>query len=127
MKICFETGYRSIIRTYDETHDINIAIVHTFLTLLSTFPDTFIARKVGVKETPYIERAVEIGIKRIDWITKTAGHVLKKGGLTTELGREAIYEFDCKLQNAKGEYNPGTTADLTAGSLFVALLCGLRF
>ena len=127
MEICFGTGYRSLIKIYEETHDINIATVHTFLTILSTFPDTFIARKVGIKETPYIERAVEIGIKKIESITETAGQVLKTGGLTTELGREAIYEFDRKLQSARGEYNPGTTADLTAGSLFVALLCGLRF
>ena len=80
-----------------------------------------------IKETPYIERAVEIGIRKIGWITETADRILERGGLTTELGVEAVHEFDRKLQSARGEYNPGTTADLTAGSLFVALLCGLGF
>ena len=127
MEICFETGYLTLTKVYQETHDINIATVHAFLAILSTFPDTFIARKVGVRETPYIGRAVEIGIRRIGWITETAGRILKEGGLATELGHEALLEFDRKLQGAGGLYNPGTTADLTAGSLFVALLCGLRF
>ena len=127
MEICFETGYPTLLKVYKETHDINTATVHTFLTILSTFPDTFIARKVGTKETPYIEKAVEIGTKKIKWITETAEHVLKIGGLMTELGRKATYDFDRTLQSAEGEYNPGTSADLTANSLMIALLCGLRF
>ena len=127
MDICFNTGSRTIIEVYNKTHDINIAIVHTFLTILSTFPDTFIARKIGTKETPYIAKAVEIGIKKIEWITETARQVLKIGGLTTEHGRKAIFDFDSKLQSANGEYNPGTSADLTAGSLMIAFLFGFRF
>ncbi len=127
MAICFETGYPTLLKVYKETKDINIATVHTFLTILSTFPDTLIARKIGVKETPYIERAVDIGIKKTKWITQTAEHILEIGGLTTDTGRNAIFDFDHKLRSALGEYNPGTSADLTAGSLMVALLCGLKF
>ena len=127
MAICFETGYPTFLKVYQGTNDINTATVHTFLTILSNFPDTFIARKVGTKETPYIEKAVAIGIKKIEWITETAEHILKMGGLTNELGRKAIFDFDRTLQSAGGEYNPGTSADLTAGSLMIAFLCGLRF
>lgn len=127
MAICFETGYPTFLIMYQETKDINIATVHTFLTILSTFPDTFIARKVGIKETHYIEKAVVIGIKKIEWITETAEHILNIGGLTTELGRKAIFDFDRTLQSAEGEYNPGTSADLTASSLMIAFLCGMRF
>ena len=127
MEICFETGYPTLMKVHKETHDINMAVVHTFLTILSGFPDTFIARKVGTRETPYIEKAVEIGIQKTRWISETAGEILKMGGLTTKLGREALFDFDRKLQSAGGEHNPGTSADLTAGSLMIGLLCGFRF
>lgn len=127
MEICFETGYPTLIKVYDETHDINIAIVHTFLTILSSFPDTFIARKVGTMKTSHISKAVETGIKEIAWITERARNILTIGGLTTELGRTKIFDFDQNLQKALGKYNPGTTADLTAGSLMIAMLCGFRF
>jgi triphosphoribosyl-dephospho-CoA synthase len=127
MEICFKTGYPTLMNVYNETHDINTAIVHMFLTILSRHPDTFIARKVGTMKTPHISKAVETGLKKTAWITETARNILMIGGLTTELGRNKIFDFDRKLQQARGMYNPGTTADLTAGSLMIAMLCGFRF
>jgi triphosphoribosyl-dephospho-CoA synthetase len=37
-----------------------------------------------------------------------------------------LWELDGELQEAGGVLNPGTTADLTAASIFVALLEGWR-
>ncbi|RLI38455.1 ATP--dephospho-CoA triphosphoribosyl transferase CitG [Candidatus Bathyarchaeota archaeon] len=127
MEICFQTGYPTIIKTYHETGNPNTAVVHTFLTIVSKHPDTFIARKVGIKETPNIEQAVKIGLKRTKWIAETAWRILKKGGLTTDEGTMALQAFDKRLQARGGMFNPGTSADLTAGALMISLLCGWRF
>jgi triphosphoribosyl-dephospho-CoA synthase len=127
MAICFQTGYPTIVQTYQETGDPNTAVVHTFLTLLSTHADTFIARKVGVTETLNIEQAVKIGLQRTTWIADTAGRILKMGGLTTDEGTQALHAFDERLQAGGGMWNPGTSADLTAGSILISLLCGWRF
>ncbi|MFQ6077261.1 MAG: triphosphoribosyl-dephospho-CoA synthase [Candidatus Bathyarchaeia archaeon] len=127
MRVSFKVGYPMLIDTFHQTQDINTATVHTFLTLLSKFPDTFIARKIGLKETSDIKKAVSIGRRKTGWISERAGHILELGGLTSEAGRVALSEFDRTLQSAQGELNPGTTADLTAASLLIAILDGLRF
>ncbi len=127
MTICFLTGYPILLTTYQETRDPNIAVVHTFLTLVATHPDTFIARKVGVTETLNIAQAVTTGLQRTAWIADTARQILQMGGLTTDAGTQAIHAFDARLQSGGGMLNPGTSADLTAGSLLIALLCGWRF
>jgi triphosphoribosyl-dephospho-CoA synthase len=127
MEICFQTGYPTIVKTYQKTGDPNIAVVHAFLTIVSKHPDTFIARKVGVTETLNIEQAVKIGLERTTWIAETAGSILKEGGLMTDEGTKALHAFDERLQAGGGMFNPGTSADLTAGSLMISLLCGWRF
>jgi triphosphoribosyl-dephospho-CoA synthase len=127
LEICFETGYPTIITQLNETGNLNLAVVHTFLTILSKFPDTFIARKMGIKQTPFIEEAVQIGLKATNWVSETAKSILMMGGLKSQEGTRKLWDFDNKLRQAGGELNPGTTADLTAGSLMIALLCGLRY
>ncbi len=54
---------------------------------------------------------------------KTARSVSKEARLVLEHGN--LKEFDEDL--VKRRINPGTTADLVIGSLFIALLGGLRF
>lgn len=127
MKISFNIGYKELLKTFNHTNDINIATVHTFLRILSKVPDTFIARKIGLKKVNNIKEAVKIGIKETKWISEMAKQVLSMGGLTTKKGTTLLWKFDHKLQNLGEDYNPGTTADLTATSLFIALLNGLKF
>jgi len=127
MKISFNIGYKELIETFNLTKDINVAIVHTFLRILSKVPDTFIARKIGLKKVSNIKEAVKIGIEETKWISETAEQILNLGGLTTEKSTKLLWDFDHKLQNLGENYNPGTTADLTANSLFIALLRGLKF
>jgi len=70
-------------------------------------------------------RAVELGMSVAREVSRRAGEALRLGGLTTEEGRRAVLELD---KNLRGRgINPGTTADLTASSLLVAILAGLRF
>lgn len=120
-----EVGYPTFLQTYIETHDVNTATVHTYLKLLEAFPDTFIARKVGLKYTRDIQEAVNLGIEKAKAISAKAGEALKLGGLKTRRGRRALTELDRELR--RENLNPGTTADLTASTLMIALLSGLRF
>jgi len=127
MEITFNVGFKELNETFNLTGDINTAIVHTFLKILSLFPDTFIARKVGLKSERNIKRAVELGIRETKWISEAAERILDLGGLMTSEGRAALWELDEKLQSLGKDYSPGTTADLAASSIMVALLNGLKF
>ena len=42
--------------------------------------------------------------------------------MRTAAGRAALAQFDADLRDAQNSRNPGTTADLTAAALFVALI-----
>jgi len=122
----FSVGYPTFLRVYEETKDVNTATVHTFLTLLSRFPDTFIARKLGTQVTSTIPDAVKIGLEISRKISEEAEAALGLGGLTTPEGKDAVAKLDSKLRSPRNELNPGTTADITAASLFVAILTGFR-
>lgn len=105
MPITFELGYPTFKEVKNE-HGINKATVQTFLTILSIYPDTLIARKYG------LDTAQEVSVD--------AGLIIKEGGALTDNGMEMLIDFDKDL--IKKDLNPGTTADLTASSVMVALL-----
>jgi triphosphoribosyl-dephospho-CoA synthase len=109
--ITFDLAYPYLMQQLKHG-DLNTAIVHTFLKILSEHPDTFVARKVGV------ERAREISLD--------AKKILELGGLETVKGRASVLEFDRKLREAGNKLNPGTTADLTAAALALCTLSGYR-
>lgn len=127
MEVSFKIGYTELVETFKRTCDINTATVHTFLRILSKVPDTFIARKIGLKRVSDVKKAVKIGIEETAWISEMAERCLKLGGLTTQEGAALLWEFDRKLQSLGKDYNPGTTADLTAAALMIAFLLGLKF
>jgi triphosphoribosyl-dephospho-CoA synthase len=94
------------------TKDLNTAIVHTYLRVLSTVPDTLISRKVGEKISKEI--------------SSEANRLLILGGLDTEIGRKGLIKFDRKLRGNGNKLNPGTTADLIAATLGFCVLAGYR-
>jgi len=108
--ITFDIGYPFFTQQLEETKDINIATVHTFLKILSEIPDTLISRKTGMPS------AKEILVQ--------AKKVLENGGLTTLEGREILLKFDTKLRDPAHRLNPGTTADITSAVLALAILKG---
>jgi len=110
--ITFETGLRYFTQQLKETNNLNSAIVHAFLKVLSTVPDTLIARKAG------LDKAKEI--------SERAGEVLRLGGLTTSFGRKKLSVFDRELRGPTNQHNPGTTADIIAAVLAVSVLNGYR-
>jgi len=109
--ITFDLAYPYLMEQL-KRGDLNMAVVHTFLKILSEHPDTFIARKVGVEKA----RAVSLETKK----------VLKLGGLKTTEGRESLRELDKRLRASGNLFNPGTTADLTAAALALCTLSGYR-
>jgi triphosphoribosyl-dephospho-CoA synthase len=84
------------------------AVVQAFLAILSRIPDTLIARKNGGALSRQVSQ----------W----AVDVLSCGGIHTLQGKEKLLELDNSLRDDAHKLNPGTTADLTAAAIFLALL-----
>lgn len=123
-EVSFTLGYPTLMDVYKETNNVNQAIVQTFLTILAEHPDTFIAKEVGLQTTEKnIDEAFQKGLDTAKNVSKYAQAILKKGGATTDAGMSDIRKLDTKLHTQN--LNPGTTADLTASSIFLALLFGL--
>ncbi len=111
--IAFDLAYPYIMdQLKNKRNSLNTAIVHTFLKILSERPDTFISRKVGLEKTREV--------------SKDAQEVLELGGVDTPQGRESLLLFDRKLREYGNNYNPGTTADITAATLALCTLSGYR-
>ncbi|MEM3577496.1 MAG: triphosphoribosyl-dephospho-CoA synthase [Candidatus Bathyarchaeia archaeon] len=111
-QITFEFAYPLLMQNLKENENLNVAIIHTFLAVLAKHTDTFIARKVG------IQRAREV--------SAMAEEVLKYGGLKSPLGKSKLHEFDAMLRRESNMLNPGTTADITATTIALAILSGYR-
>lgn len=105
MPVSFETGYPTF-KELKKVQGINEATVQTFLTILASKPDTLISRKYDASVAERVKADAKV--------------ILEEGGMLTEEGRSLLVKFDQDLRNKK--YNPGTTADLTASSLMIALL-----
>ena len=105
--ITFEIGYPALKEALGVCNDLSTAIVQAYLVILSRVPDTLIARKTGM------EKAIQVSHR--------AEEVLEKGGTLTPEGWKAIAELDRELRGEKHTLNPGTTADLTAASIFLYL------
>lgn len=97
------------IRNKLKKHDINDAVVLTFMELLSSNKDTFIQTKFDSK------KAAEVSMR--------AKEILQKGDI--EEIRDDIRSFDEFL--LKEGINPGSTADIVIAGLFVSLFEGMRF
>ncbi|HUQ79914.1 MAG TPA: triphosphoribosyl-dephospho-CoA synthase [Gemmatimonadaceae bacterium] len=90
--------------------DWNDAIVETYLTVLATHPDTHIVRRAG----PALA----------DEVSAWAREARRDGGTRTALGRATIQRMSDALAGNRNRANPGTTADITAAAIFIALLGG---
>jgi triphosphoribosyl-dephospho-CoA synthase len=110
--VTFDFAYPRLKGRIDSGEDLDTAIVHVFLEVLATYPDTFIARKVGM------EKARQA--------SALAKDVLENGGLKTPAGRKKLRLFDAFLRLDGNNLNPGTTADITAAAIALAVLNGYR-
>jgi triphosphoribosyl-dephospho-CoA synthase len=110
--ITFTRAYPSLSGHVKSEWNLNDAIIETFLEVLSEYPDTFIARKAGIKKA----REVSVESKKI----------LKLGGTRTRDGRNKLRIFDLKLRRSGNLLNPGTTADILSAALALLILEGYR-
>ncbi|MCS7115191.1 MAG: triphosphoribosyl-dephospho-CoA synthase [Nitrososphaerota archaeon] len=110
--ITFDFAYPKLASQIKESKDLNVAVIHTFLEVLSAYPDTFIARKAG--------------IERARWVSAMAAETLKHGGLKTAKGKKRLSELDYALRRQSNILNPGTTADIIAAALALNLLTGYK-
>jgi len=83
--------------------------VCTFLRMLAETPDTFIRTKFGR------DKSIEVSERASDVI---------RGSRDLASIKSEVHEFDERLIREKA--NPGSTADIIIGGLFVALVQGLR-
>jgi triphosphoribosyl-dephospho-CoA synthase len=109
-ELTFMTGAPALARARRDGLSWHDAIVETFLTLLAATPDTHIARRGGAAMA--------------DDVSRQARATLASGGVRSRAGREAVERMDHRLRDARHVGNPGTSADLTAAAIFVALLDG---
>lgn len=110
--VTFDLAYPTLTRQIRNGDDLDVAIIHTFLKVLSECPDTFIARKTS------LEKSQEISSK--------AKQVLEFGGYNTSSGRKSLSRFDQQLRESSNLLNPGTTADIIAAALALVVLDGYR-
>ena len=103
MPAVFEIGYPKYHELM-QSKSQNDACVLTFLTILSHVPDTLISRKYGSDEA-----------MKISLMTRDLLNIKDEPDF-----KDRLKEFDDYL--FKNKYNPGTTADLTAASIFVSYL-----
>jgi triphosphoribosyl-dephospho-CoA synthase len=104
----FDIGVPAVQEGLAMTGSLEGAIVFAHLHCMSAFPDSLIARKL---DTAMAEEA-----------RRRAQAVLQAGWPGTETSCRLLTGFDEWLRADGNRRNPGTTADLIAGCLFV-LLC----
>ena len=106
----FERGVPALLSARADGLTLSDAIVETYLTLLAAAADTHIVRRGGDD----LARRV----------SQLAADALEAGGVRSDSGRLRIDEMDTALRDPRNLANPGTSADLTAATLFAALLVG---
>jgi len=111
-EITYEMGIPYLNESLERSGDINSAVVDTYLHILSGRSDSLIIRKLGLEKARHV--------------SEQARKVLEAGGSSSISGMELVRSLDDELHAAGGLLNPGSTADLTAASIFVSLLAGWR-
>lgn len=106
----FDRGVPALLSARADGLTLSDAIVETFLMLLAASPDTHIMRRGG-----------EALARRV---SRLAADALAAGGVRSDAGRRSITAMDAALRDSRNLANPGTAADLTAATLFAALLAG---
>lgn len=103
----FDFGVPAFLEAFARFGCVEAAIVDSQLRWMAEHPDSLIARKNGP--------AVAADVRG------RAAAVLRLGGIATPEGRRAGVDLDRHLRSDGNKLNPGTTADLIAACLFVAL------
>ena len=76
-------------------------------------------RRFDRRDTHIVRRG---GVALAEEVSRRAGAVIAAVGVRSSAGRDALREMDEGLRRENNLANPGTSADLTAAAIFVALL-----
>ena len=98
---------RRLVAAVERRGSLSQGIVETHVRLMSEYPDSLIARKCGD------DVAVEA--------SRRAAQVLAAGEPGEDNYYRALSDLDFWLRSDHHRRNPGTTADLIAGGLFIAI------
>jgi triphosphoribosyl-dephospho-CoA synthase len=107
-EVTFTVGCPALRAARRDGLDWEAAVVETYLTLLATAPDTHIRRRAGAELAAEVQRF--------------ARDAIGAGGVRSAEGRKAINQMDTAMRGPRNLANPGTTADITAASIFALLL-----
>jgi len=107
----FETVVPLVAAAIEQGPDLLAAIVHVHVQLMARFPDSLIARRCGA------EIAVQSSVR--------AQRILDSGQPGDDVYDYGLSDLDFWLRADGHRRNPGTTADLVAAGLFVALRDGI--
>lgn len=105
LPVILNHGYPTYAK-YMNDYSKNDVTLEIYLTILANVPDTLISRKYGDKTAQEV--------------SKKAKKILDNTTIATEERLNQLNDFDALLRSKN--YNPGTTADFTAASLFVGLV-----
>ena len=106
--VTFTVGAPAIARARMDGLGWDEAATEGFLAILAHQPDTLIARKLG------LAAAREVQARGAALLATTARGTPERN--------IALERLDADLRDAANQRNPGTTADLTAASLFVVII-----
>ena len=107
----FEIGVPALKRGMNDLGSLESAIIFCHLHLLAALPDTLIQRKRGLAVAQQASRM--------------ARQILAQGWPRSLKAQQAFADFDTWLRADGHARNPGSTADLVAACLFVALRDGI--
>jgi len=105
LPVIFKIGFPTYANLFDE-YSLNDAAIETYLTILSKTNDTLITRKYGQDIA--------------EDVSKRAKNILDTTEIESKNRLDALNKFDKYLH--ENRYNPGSTADFTAASIFVTLI-----
>ena len=108
--------------------DLNSAIVYCHVAWMAHQPDSLIQRKLGL---PIAQQAQQMAQKAIDVVSGSSAYRGAGEGKASQLDETTLEQFwrsvadlDFWLRSDGHRRNPGTTADLIAATLFVAIYNG---
>lgn len=106
-EVTFGLAVPALRRAREGGLDWAAATLESYLRVLAEVPDTFIARKRGIEAAHAV--------------SERARQVLAAGAPGSSARARATQALDSELREDANRLNPGTSADLVAAALFVAL------
>ena len=117
----FGIGQRLLAQGRSLFEDLNSAIVFCHVAWMAHQPDSLIQRKLGL---PVAQQAQRMAQKTIDLLQGKQDKQARLDDTSVELFWRSAADLDFWLRSDGHQRNPGTTADLIAATLFVAIYNG---